>query len=82
VSETLAAHRSILIPCDASARVIELLVLLSQHWAFSRIGAPLCLVSHTAKGLPLAISNQQDFLAKALVESQASQSLALKCVHA
>lgn len=34
-------------PCDASTRVLELLVLLDQHWSYSRLKFPICLLSKT-----------------------------------
>ena len=61
---TLESQRSLLLPTDASPRLLELLVLLDQHWQFkltaarqSRISAeeqwpyPLCLVSRTAQDM-------------------------------
>ncbi|KDN51357.1 hypothetical protein K437DRAFT_254952 [Tilletiaria anomala UBC 951] len=49
VHRTLQAGASVLFPIDPSARLLELLVLLDQHWAYAYSHArfPLCLVSHT-----------------------------------
>src|ERR1700733_11944923 len=43
------AHKSVLIPCDTSARLLELLLMFDQHWQFARLRAPICLVSRTGK---------------------------------
>lgn len=58
VTATLAGGRSVLMPCDASPRLLELLVLLDQHWSFKRTPGPgpqwthpLCLVSRTAQDM-------------------------------
>ena len=48
VSATLGSRNSVLVPCDASSRVLELLVLLDQHWKYSRLRYPICLLSKTA----------------------------------
>lgn len=58
VTSTLQSQRSVLMPCDASPRLLELLVLLDQHWSFKRTAQagqqwayPLCLVSRTAQDM-------------------------------
>lgn len=43
------ARKSVLMPCDTSARLLELLLMLDQHWQFARLRAPICLVSRTGK---------------------------------
>ncbi|KAL1412941.1 hypothetical protein Q8F55_000690 [Vanrija albida] len=60
ISYTLESGHSVLLPCDPSPRLLELLVLLDQHWAFKLNPAsrkpgqpmvpwnfPLCVVSRT-----------------------------------
>lgn len=51
IHNTIRSGRSILMPVDASARLLELLVLLDQHWAYAYPTArfPLCLVSTTGR---------------------------------
>lgn len=51
ITTTLDGGGSVLIPTDPSARLLELLVLLSSHWQFANLGSkhPLCLVSNTGK---------------------------------
>ncbi|KAL7423212.1 hypothetical protein Q5752_002512 [Cryptotrichosporon argae] len=56
VNATLENDRSVLMPCDAAPRLLELLVLLDQHWHFKasrdrRWNYPLCLVSRTAQDM-------------------------------
>lgn len=51
IHRTLTSGHSVLIPVDSAARLLEILVLLDQHWAFSyqHQRFPLCLVSHTGQ---------------------------------
>lgn len=49
ISATLKSRHSILIPTSPSSRLLELLVLLDQHWEFARLRYPLCLVSKNGK---------------------------------
>lgn len=62
VTRTLESHYSLLLPCDPSPRLLELLVLLDQHWSFKTNPNtserrrepwvyPLCLVSKTAQDM-------------------------------
>ncbi|WFD40256.1 uncharacterized protein MJAP1_003242 [Malassezia japonica] len=51
IHQTLQGGHSVLIPVDSAARLLELLVLLDQHWAYAyqHQRFPLCLVSHTGQ---------------------------------
>lgn len=50
ITSTLQSGHSVLVPTDASARLIELLLMLDAHWTSARLETiPLCLVSHTGK---------------------------------
>lgn len=49
ITSTLSSRSSLLLPCDSSTRVLELLVLLDQHWNFSRLRYPICLLSRTGR---------------------------------
>ncbi|ODN95264.1 cleavage and polyadenylation specificity factor subunit 2 [Cryptococcus wingfieldii CBS 7118] len=55
ISSTLESNHSLLLPVDPSPRLLELLVLLDQHWTFKREMAmwpyPLCIVSRTAQDM-------------------------------
>ena len=48
INRTLVGGHSVLIPVDSAPRLLELLVLLDQHWAYAyqHMRFPLCLVSH------------------------------------
>ena len=49
ITTALERSHSLLLPCDSSARLLELLILLDQHWSFARLRAPICLMSRTGK---------------------------------
>ncbi|SCV73662.1 BQ2448_6092 [Microbotryum intermedium] len=51
ITTTMRNNHSVLLPVDASARILELLVLLETHWSYENLGRqfPLCVVSRTAK---------------------------------
>ncbi|KDQ20588.1 hypothetical protein BOTBODRAFT_100390 [Botryobasidium botryosum FD-172 SS1] len=49
ITTTIRSNHSLLLPCDASTRLLELLILLDQHWSFSKIKAPICLISRTGR---------------------------------
>ena len=51
VHRTLTSGHSVLLPVDGAPRLLELLVLLDQHWAFAyqHQRFPMCLVSHTGQ---------------------------------
>ena len=49
ITAALSSRNSLLLPCDASSRVLELLVLLDQHWNYSRLKYPICLLSRTGQ---------------------------------
>ena len=62
ITSTLRSSHSVLLPTDASGRVVELLVLLDQHWSYSALQKyPLCFVSRTAEELRLALKNVYEF---------------------
>jgi hypothetical protein len=58
ITATLQSSGSLLFPVDPSTRLIELLILLDQHWSYSMNQAasqgrnwtyPLCIVSRTGR---------------------------------
>lgn len=64
VTSTLKSGNSVLMPCDPSPRLLELLVLLDQHWTYQlKNGSraswdyPLCLVSQTATDMASVAKN-------------------------
>lgn len=64
ITSTLtSSHRSsVLIPCDSSTRVLELLVLLDQHWKFSRLTYPICLLSRTGSEMLTFVRSMMEWL--------------------
>ena len=51
-----------LMPCDASTRVLELLVLLDQHWSYSRLKFPICLLSRTGREMLTFVRSMMEWL--------------------
>lgn len=49
-------------PCDSSTRVLELLVLLDQHWSFSRLKYPICLLSRTGEEMLTFVRSMMEWL--------------------
>ena len=49
-------------PCDASSRVLELLVLLDQHWQFQRLKYPICLVSRTGREMLTFVRSMMEWM--------------------
>ncbi|KDQ64325.1 hypothetical protein JAAARDRAFT_116662 [Jaapia argillacea MUCL 33604] len=62
ISATLTSRHSVLIPCDASTRVLELLVLLDQAWNFSRIRYPICFLSRTGREMLTFVRSMMEWL--------------------
>ncbi|KIM25567.1 hypothetical protein M408DRAFT_74190 [Serendipita vermifera MAFF 305830] len=62
ITETIASGHSLLLPVDSSTRLLELLVLTDQHWAYSRIRAPICLISNTSKELLAVVRSMMEWL--------------------
>lgn len=66
MTATLRSSHSVLIPCDPSARLFEILTLLDQHWSTSRLDAyPLCLVSSTGQDVLGFVRSLTEWLGKA-----------------
>ena len=49
-------------PCDSSTRVLELLVLLDQHWNYSRLKFPICLLSRTGREMLTFVRSMMEWL--------------------
>ncbi|KAF9534723.1 beta-lactamase-like protein, partial [Crepidotus variabilis] len=63
ITTTLSENRSsILLPCDASTRILELLVLLDQHWNYSRLRYPICLLSRTGREMLTFVRSMMEWL--------------------
>ncbi|KAJ7781055.1 beta-lactamase-like protein [Mycena metata] len=59
---TSSSRSSVLIPCDSSTRVLELLVLLDQHWKYSRLNYPICLLSRTGSEMLTFVRSMMEWL--------------------
>ncbi|TFY83336.1 hypothetical protein EWM64_g677 [Hericium alpestre] len=62
ITTTLSSRSSVLLPCDASTRVLELLVLLDQHWSFARLKFPICLLSRTGREMLTHVRSMMEWL--------------------
>ncbi|KIK04662.1 hypothetical protein K443DRAFT_675681 [Laccaria amethystina LaAM-08-1] len=62
ISATLGSRSSLLLPCDSSTRVLELLVLLDQHWNYSRLRYPICLLSKTGREMLTFVRSMMEWL--------------------
>ncbi|QRV72872.1 cleavage and polyadenylation specificity factor subunit 2 [Ceratobasidium sp. AG-Ba] len=71
VTNVLQSNHSVLMPCDASTRVLELLVLLDQHWSFSKLRAPLCLVTRTANDMLTLVRSMMEWLGGTVTKEEA-----------
>ncbi|KAG5732051.1 Cleavage and polyadenylation specificity factor subunit 2 [Termitomyces sp. T112] len=62
ITSTLSSRSSLLVPCDASTRVLELLVLLDQHWNYSRLRYPICLLSRSGREMLTFVRSMMEWL--------------------
>ncbi|KAJ8698469.1 hypothetical protein PTI98_005175 [Pleurotus ostreatus] len=62
ITSTLSSRSSLLLPCDASTRVLELLVLLDQHWSFSRLRYPICFLTRTGSEMLTFVRSMMEWL--------------------
>ena len=62
ITTTLSSRSSLLLPCDASTRVLELLVLLDQHWSFARLKFPICLLSRSGREMLTFVRSMMEWL--------------------
>ncbi|KAH9482749.1 Cleavage factor two protein 2 [Psilocybe cubensis] len=62
ITSTLSSRSSLLLPCDSSTRILELLVLLDQHWNYSRLRYPICLLSRTGREMLTYVRSMMEWL--------------------
>src|ERR1700722_2166655 len=62
ITATLTSRSSLLLPCDSSTRILELLVLLDQHWNYSRLKYPICLLSRTGREMLTFVRSMMEWL--------------------
>jgi cleavage and polyadenylation specificity factor subunit 2 len=77
IHHTLTVSKSTLhLPVDASPRLLEILLLLDQHWAFSYPHArfPLCLVSRTGKEVLERARTMREWMGKSLQGEDAGRT--------
>ena len=56
------SRHSVMMPCDSTTRLLELLVLLDQHWSFSKLKYPICLVSRTGREILTFVRSMMEWL--------------------
>jgi cleavage and polyadenylation specificity factor subunit 2 len=61
ISSTLANRRSVLIPANLDSRLLELLVLLDQHWSFAKLKFPLCFVGRNGENMLVAVRSLMEW---------------------
>ncbi|TIB07369.1 hypothetical protein E3P77_03933 [Wallemia ichthyophaga] len=66
INRTLQNSNSVLLPCDPTTRILELLVLLDQHWSYIRdkqpsFRVPLCLISNTGNDMLKFVRGLMEF---------------------
>ena len=49
-------------PCDAGPRLLELLVLLDQHWKFADLRYPICLLSRNAREMLTFVRSMMEWV--------------------
>ncbi|KAF5390545.1 hypothetical protein D9757_002618 [Collybiopsis confluens] len=62
VTATLSSRFSLLLPCDSSTRILELLVLLDQHWTYSKLRYPICFLSRNASEMLTFVRSMMEWL--------------------
>ncbi|TFK55437.1 hypothetical protein OE88DRAFT_1651747 [Heliocybe sulcata] len=62
ITTTLSSRHSVLMPCDSSTRVLELLVLLDQAWNYSRLRFPICFLSRTGREMLTFVRSMMEWL--------------------
>ncbi|KAH7931204.1 hypothetical protein BV22DRAFT_1190509 [Leucogyrophana mollusca] len=62
ISATLSSRSSLLLPCDSSTRVLELLVLLDQHWKYADFRFPICLLSRNGREMLTFVRSMMEWL--------------------
>jgi hypothetical protein len=62
ITTTLGSRSSVLVPCDSSTRLLELLVLLDQHWTYQRLRYPICLLSRTGDEMLAFVRSMMEWL--------------------
>ena len=75
ITATLSSRSSLLLPCDASTRVLELLVLLDQHWSYARLKYPICLLSRTGREMLTFVRSMMEWLGGTVSKEDVGQEV-------
>lgn len=62
IGATLSSRCSLLLPCDAGPRLLELLVLLDQHWKFADFRYPICLLSRNGREMLTFVRSMMEWI--------------------
>ncbi|KAG9317488.1 beta-lactamase-like protein [Chiua virens] len=62
IGATLSSRCSLLLPCDAGPRLLELLVLLDQHWKFADFRYPICLLSRNGREMLTFVRSMMEWV--------------------
>ncbi|KAI6135015.1 beta-lactamase-like protein [Pisolithus croceorrhizus] len=62
ISATLSSRSSLLLPCDAGPRLLELLVLLDQHWRYADFRYPICLLSRNGREMLTFVRSMMEWV--------------------
>ncbi|PVF96449.1 hypothetical protein CPB86DRAFT_736678 [Serendipita vermifera] len=74
ITDTLSGGHSLLLPIDSSTRLLELLVLTDQHWAYKRLRAPICLLSSSTKELLTTVRSMMEWLGGTISKEDVGES--------
>ncbi|KAF8450500.1 beta-lactamase-like protein [Boletus edulis BED1] len=62
IGATLSSRCSLLLPCDAGPRLLELLVLLDQHWKYADLRYPICLLSRNGREMLTFVRSMMEWV--------------------
>jgi cleavage and polyadenylation specificity factor subunit 2 len=74
ITQRISSGHSLLLPTDSSTRLLELLILTDQHWAYSKLRAPICLISKTAKELLAIVRSMMEWLGGTISKEDVGES--------
>ncbi|KIJ70136.1 hypothetical protein HYDPIDRAFT_77405 [Hydnomerulius pinastri MD-312] len=62
IGATLSSRSSLLLPCDSGPRLLELLVLLDQHWKYADFRFPICLLSRNGREMLTFVRSMMEWV--------------------
>ncbi|KAF9453040.1 hypothetical protein P691DRAFT_802418 [Macrolepiota fuliginosa MF-IS2] len=81
ITATLSSRSSLLLPCDSSTRILELLVLLDQHWNYSRLRYPICFLSRTGRDMLAFVRSMMEWLGGTISKEDVGEDASAKERH-